>query len=111
MIQNMLKYLWLVPLLLVSSCSTDVKEEVVTESEAKPDRNMGGVGVPRGLIITTDGLTPGYVLYDVPNSALSYLISRSGEVLHEWKGNFSAINSYLTDRGTVVRQGPLSLRR
>jgi hypothetical protein len=49
---------------------------------------MFGQGIKRGLTITSDGLTDGYVMFAVPNSASVYLVNRKGEVVHEWKGNY-----------------------
>ena len=69
----------------------------------RKDRNMFGLGIPRGLTITTDGLAEGYVLFAVPNSASVYLINRKGEVVHEWKGNYGVLNAYLQDDGSLVQ--------
>jgi hypothetical protein len=49
----------------------------------KKERNMFGHGIPRGLTINSDGLTEGYVMFAVLNSASVYLINRKGEVVHE----------------------------
>ncbi len=48
------------------------------------DRNMYGIGIPRGLTLQTDGLADGYVLYHVTNSPFVNLINRKGEVVHQW---------------------------
>lgn len=68
------------------------------------DRNMFGQGIPRGLILTSEGLTDGYVLYAVPNSASVYLINRKGEVVHEWKSNYGQMASvaYLQNDGSII---------
>ncbi len=81
---------------LALNCSKEKKE---TE---KPDRDMFGHKAKRGLTITTDGLSPGYVLFSVPNSGSTYLINRKGEVVHEWKGTYEAFNPYLMDDGSLV---------
>ena len=67
------------------------------------DRNMFGLGIPRGLTLNSDGLADGYVMFAVPNSASVYLINRKGEVVHEWKSNYNgpARVSYLADDGSV----------
>jgi hypothetical protein len=101
--KNVFRHIYLIPVLLGLSCTGPGQESSGVSDEANPDRNMAGIGVPRGLITTSEGLAPGYILHDVPNSALCYLISRKGEVLHEWKGDFRTLYSYLTDSGTVVR--------
>ena len=69
------------------------------------DRNMFGMGIPRGLIMTTEGLADGYVLFAVPNSASVYLINRKGEVVHEWKGNYASMSTvaYLQNDGSIIQ--------
>jgi hypothetical protein len=69
------------------------------------DRNMFGLGIPRGLTINSDGLSEGYVMFAVPNSASVYLINRKGEVVHEWKGNYGgpARVAYLQDDGSLIQ--------
>ena len=73
------------------------------EDTPKKDRNMFGHYIPRGLTINTEGITPGYVMFAVPNSASTYLINRKGEVVHEWKGNYGVFNQYLMDDGSIVQ--------
>ena len=68
----------------------------------KPDRNMFGHNIPRGLTKTTEGLSPGYVLFSVPNSGSTYLVNRKGEVVHEWKGTYEGFNPYILDDGSIV---------
>lgn len=63
---------------------------------------MFGHYIPRGLTINTEGITPGYVMFAVPNSASTYLINRKGEVVHEWKGNYGVFNQYLMDDGSIA---------
>ncbi len=89
----------LVPLLF-SDCSPKKSTET---GPVKKDRNMFGHHIPRGLTINTEGLSPGYVMFSVPNSASTYLINRKGEVVHKWKGNYGAFNPYLMDDGSIVQ--------
>ena len=72
------------------------------ETAGKKDRNMFGHYIPRGLTKTTEGLSPGYIMFAVPNSASTYLINRNGEVVHEWKGNYAFHSPYLMDDGSLV---------
>lgn len=90
-------------LLLTFSCQHEPVKDETEEIPDKEDRNMGGIGLPRGVIVNSENAAPGYVLFNVSNSASSYLMNREGEVVHEWKGNFQSILSYLTDSGSVVR--------
>ncbi len=73
-----------------------------TEAPEQPEgRNMFGHFVPRGLIKTTEGLAPGYVMFAVPASGLTYLVNREGQVVHQWKGTYSAFNPYIMDDGSI----------
>ncbi len=63
---------------------------------------MFGQNIKRGLTITGEGLLDGYVLYPVANSACMYLLNRKGEVVHQWKGNYSVLGGYLQNDGSVV---------
>ena len=67
----------------------------------KKVRDMFGHYIPRGLTKTTDGLSPGYVMFSAPNSPYTYLVNRKGEVVHQWKGNYGAFNAYLMDDGSI----------
>lgn len=101
----------LLPLLLclsfvtLSQTTTNNKTDS-TNIQAAPDpkdRNMFGIGIPRGLTITSDNLTDGYVMYAVCNSASVYLINRKGQVVHEWKGNYGVLGAHLNDDGSLVQ--------
>ena len=95
--------LLLFTLYLLQGCQTEKKNVEVSETSTKVDRNMGGLGLPRGVIISSDELADGYVLFNPTNSASSYLMNRKGQLVHEWKGNFRSILSYLTERGSIIR--------
>lgn len=82
---------------LLSQCGSEPETENVPEG-----RNMFGHYLPRGLTRTTEGLTPGYVLFSVPASGSNYLINREGLVVHEWKGSYPGFNPYLMDDGSIV---------
>ncbi len=92
-------FVWI---LILSSCEVE-KKDPNTKTTAGKGRNMFGHGIPRGLTINTDGLTEGYILFAVPNSASMYLINRKGEVVHEWKGNYGVMGAYLGDDGSLVQ--------
>ena len=95
--------LFLMTLSFVYSCKTDnSKEQKLVEPESpKKERNMFGHYITRGLIINTDSLAPGYVMFNPSNSASTYLVNRKGEVVHEWKGNYGAHSPYLNDDGSI----------
>lgn len=85
--------------------SLNRKDSLNKKTSGTKDRNMFGHGIPRGLTINSDGLTPGYIMFAVPNSASVYLINRKGEVVHEWKGNYGgpASVSYMNNDGSIIR--------
>src|SRR6478736_476375 len=88
-----------------SQVKVNLNDTAVKKTPDPKDRNMFGLGIPRGLIMTSDGLEDGYVLFAVPNSASVYLINRKGEVVHEWKGNYASWPSsvaYLQNDGSIM---------
>jgi hypothetical protein len=96
----MKKMLLLIPLLVFMSVSS-----ICQLTPAVMSRNMFGFGIPRGLTINSTGLSDGYVMFAIPNSASVYLINRKGEVVHEWKGNYGgpATSAYLTNDGSLIK--------
>ena len=85
---------------LLFSCSNKKEAPPVAPSE---DRNMFGHYIPRGLTKSTEELAPGYVMFTVFNSASTYLVNRKGEVVHEWKGNYGVLGTYLNDDGSLIQ--------
>ena len=67
------------------------------------DRNMFGLYIPRGLKVNSVGIEDGYIFYPVPNSSLIYLLNRKGELVHQWKGNYTVFQAYLQDDGSVIQ--------
>jgi len=92
-------------LILLFSCQQNKTESSdSTKADENPrDRNMFGLYIPRGLIHTSDDLAPGYVMFAVTNSPLMYLVSRQGEVVHQWKGNYGVMGAYLGDDGSLIQ--------
>lgn len=89
-------------LLLTWGCQVE-KTDIPEEMPEEKDRNMFGIGIPRGLTINTDKALPGYVMFSITNSASTYLINRKGEVVHEWKSNYPAGgNPYLQNDGSII---------
>ena len=83
----------------------NTKDTATKQPPAPKDRNMFGLGIKRGLTLTTDGLANGYIMFAVPNSASVYLINRKGEVVHEWKGNYGGPerSAYLNNDGSIFQ--------
>jgi len=94
-----LAYAIIISCLLVN-CSPKKQEE---PASTKIDRNMFGLYIPRGLTKTSESLAPGYVMFPVANSPFIYLVNRKGEVVHEWKGNYGAMQAYLMDDGSLIQ--------
>jgi hypothetical protein len=88
---------------LLGQVKADNKDTLNKKAPAPKDRNMFGLGIPRGLTINSEGLTQGYVMFAVPNSASVYLVNRKGEVVHEWKGNYAVSGAYLGNDGSLVQ--------
>ncbi|MDH3709244.1 MAG: aryl-sulfate sulfotransferase [Cyclobacteriaceae bacterium] len=91
---------------LIVSCSPQEKETSGSASmidAEKKDRNVAGLGLPRGVITNIDDDEPGYILINPSNSSSTYLLNRQGEVLHEWKGEYHSWLTYLRDNGHVIR--------
>ena len=104
-----MKKLLLIQLLLslsiFSFSQTDLtkKDTAGVQVSAKPDRNMFGKGLQRGVTINSEGLEEGYIMFPVTNSASVYLMNRKGEVVHEWKGNYGVMGAYLQNDGSLVQ--------
>ena len=61
---------------------------------------------PRGLVMRTDGATPGYTLFSPLASANTYLVDLDGKVVHTWKHKYNPSSMvYLRDNGNLVRCG------
>ncbi len=99
----LLHVLMAISIVTFSQAMADKKDSVNKNAPAPKDRNMFGSGIPRGLTIKSEGLTEGYLMYPVPNSASVYLINRKGEVVHEWKGNYGVMGAYLGNDGSLVQ--------
>lgn len=92
--------------LAVFSIQCERKETVQKPAEPDPlaiNKNMFGLRVPRGLKHTSEGLAPGYIMFNPTNSASTYLINREGEVVHEWKGNYAVGSAYLNEDGSLFQ--------
>ncbi|HSU51762.1 MAG TPA: aryl-sulfate sulfotransferase [Segetibacter sp.] len=83
--------------------NVEIKDTLNKKASEKKDRNMFGYHVPRGLTVTTEGLAEGYLIHAVPNSSLVNLVNRKGEVVHQWKGNYSILNAYLQNDGSLIQ--------
>lgn len=68
--------------------------------------NIGGLGMPRGLISKSEGHTPGYVLFNPLLSAKTYLVNSDGVVVHHWESQYGPSGfTYLKENGNLLRGG------
>jgi hypothetical protein len=91
---------------LVRCTQTKPVEQASTETMAAPldsIRDLPGLSSQRGLISNTDEATPGYILFHPTYSASTYLMNQGGQVVKEWKGEFSSMLTYLKDDGGIIR--------
>jgi len=76
------------------------------KAQEKPNRNLPGLGIPRGLISKTPQATPGYVLFNPLISDTTYLINIDGLVVKTWKSEYGPTGwMYLKDNGNLARGG------
>jgi len=85
--------------------SPTAESDVTERIAALPDsvRDLPGLSFQRGLISSTDEATPGYILFHPTFGTSSYLLNLDGKVVHEWKGEYNTMLSYLMDNGNVIR--------
>lgn len=94
----------LIVMIILFNCTETIPIAIGTveqEELTKENRNMFGHYIPRGLTKTSEGLSPGYVMFHPTNSASIYLINRKGEVVQEWKGNYATHSPYLNNDGSI----------
>ena len=92
-------------LLLAFSCKENQPKPEVAEKieirEWKPEdtRSLTGLTVKRGLKEKTALATPGYVMFQPPESTKTHLINLDGEVVHTWEEELAIVNQYLKENG------------
>jgi hypothetical protein len=89
-------------ILFLLSCQQQTAETSIVAKPPSDDRDMFGLQMERGLTLNKEVLTAGYLLFCVPNSALTYLMDRNGQIVHQWKGNYAVFNAYLQEDGSLV---------
>lgn len=102
----MSKYLQIISILAVyilASCQSDDSKE---KDPPKPDRNIGGLGLERGLKEKTAAATAGYVFFTTLPSDTTYMINMDGQVVHTWSSDYGPSGwTYLKDNGNLMRGG------
>ena len=80
------------------NCGEDTSTDM---AEAPKNRNVFGFNLTRGLTKSAESLPPVYIMFACPNSPFNYLLNRQGQVVHQWKGNYSSFNAYLQEDGSI----------
>ena len=89
-------------ILFLLSCQQETAKNSLQAGPPSNGRDMFGLQMERGITLNKEGLTPGYLLFCVPNSALTYLMDRNGQIVHQWKGNYQVHYAYLEEDGSLV---------
>ena len=102
-----LHIIWSISTVLLIPGACQNTETAETQVKAPPqDRNLPGIGVPRGLISKTSQATPGYVYFSPLLSDTTFLINMDGEVVHTWKSDYGPSGwVYLRENGNLARGG------
>ncbi|MEO0561658.1 MAG: aryl-sulfate sulfotransferase [Chloroflexota bacterium] len=59
-----------------------------------------------GVLITSDAVSPGYVLFAPAKSTTTYLVNNAGEVVHTWESRYiTGHATYLKPNGNLLRAG------
>lgn len=93
----------------VLSCKNEPKPDAIAQAVeirqwAPTDvRSMSAVTHERGVLVDTEGDTPGYVLFEPSTSTFTFLIDKQGRVVHTWESDMNSMNSYLLPNGHLVR--------
>ena len=93
-------------ILITSSAFLGCNSKKDEAQNKKPDPNIGGLGMKRGLINKTEQATPGYVVFSPLLSSTTYVIDTDGKVVHTWQSDYGPSGwLYLKDNGNLVRGG------
>jgi len=90
-------------ILLIVACFLSCQKE---SKQEKPNRDLAGIGIERGLINKTSEATAGYVLFNPLISAETYLIDMEGQVVNMWESEYGPSGwIYLKENGNLARGG------
>ncbi len=93
-------------ILYSSSCNNTTTSENDAKHESPPDRNLAGMGIPRGLVTYTADASAGYVYFTPLLSDSTFLINMDGQVVHIWESQYGPSGwVYLKENGNLARGG------
>lgn len=81
-------------------------EKQTDEDTEKPRPDIGGLEIPRGLVLNSAGATPGHILFSPLASSTTYLINLEGQVVNTWESEYGPSGwVYLKENGNMIRGG------
>ena len=82
--------------------TSDTLEDAPGDTAVAPNvLQLAHLDEPRGLRRNNPGNLPGYILFDPMISDTTYLIDRSGRVVHVWRSDYAPASVYLLEDGTL----------
>ncbi|MFT6810933.1 MAG: hypothetical protein ACJA01_004179 [Saprospiraceae bacterium] len=88
--------------IIVLACKTKSSEP----STKQEGPNVGGLGMPRGLVAASPNHTDGYIFFNTLLSDTTYLVNKAGQVVHTWDSDYGPAGcTYLKDNGNLIRGG------
>ncbi len=89
----------------LAGCQKEQPTETPPETPQQ-NRNLPGLGLPRGLLRNTPKATPGYIYFSPLLSGTTYLINLNGQVVHTWESDYGPSGwVYLKENGNLARGG------
>ena len=101
----------LAALVILTACDSDDSQAEGSQGPAvvAADTDGGNAGDPAprpaGLITSTHGVSPGYVLFSPLSSGVTYLLDQAGEAVHTWQSDYAPHSLYLLENGNLLRPG------
>ena len=84
-----------------SSSTEDPKP--VKEWSMDDTRDLAGLTAKRGISLNSDKASDGFILFSPSDNSSHYLMTRDGQIVHEWKGDMETFIAYLQDNGNIFR--------
>ncbi len=85
----------------LAACGATEEVTVVDRTESSSEEAPR----PMGLVVRTDDVAPGYVLFSPLSSGMTYLLDTEAKVVHSWDSDYSPHSLYLLENGDLLRPG------